>query len=190
MIPSFAALVLSTLLTLVITPIVRRVAWQYGFLDRPDNDRKLQRQPVAYGGGLVLLIGLAVGSVALIAAEWHNLREALTATHQASLAGIMVGAACIVLLGLIDDRIGMSGKGKLLGQLIVVGILISFQLRIDKIDLFGREVDLGSAGLILSAVWLLGAINSFNLMDGVDGFCGTLGTRLQSCVCGDRHFPR
>src|SRR5688500_19935431 len=54
---------------LFLTPVVRRVAIEYGFVDRPDGRRKMQKAPVGLGGGAAVLLALLIG-VLLLSGLW------------------------------------------------------------------------------------------------------------------------
>ena len=48
-------------------------------------------------------------------------------------------------------------------------------LRIDALSCFGVEVKLGIFAYPVTVLWVLLVVNAFNLIDGMDGFCGSLG---------------
>ena len=58
--------VIAFIVTLLATPLARRLAEACGVVDRPDAKRKLHSQPVAYFGGLAVFAGL----IAAIAASY------------------------------------------------------------------------------------------------------------------------
>ena len=53
------------LLVLLLTPAVSLAAWQAGLLDRPDDDRRLHRDPMPRLGGIAIFAAIAVPSAAL-----------------------------------------------------------------------------------------------------------------------------
>jgi UDP-GlcNAc:undecaprenyl-phosphate GlcNAc-1-phosphate transferase len=84
-----------------------------------------------------------------------------------SLSPILVPAMVIFLLGVVDDYFELSAKPKLLGQLATVAVFL-FLAPIEQL-LFYK---LGWGSLLtygLSALFVLGIINSFNMIDGIDG---------------------
>lgn len=132
------------------TPVVRSIALQHGFVDRP-GARKLHRRPIPLLGGIALFLGFLTVSPVLYVEQ-----ESLP------LAGILCGAALLTASGVWDDRKGMSVSGKLLVQLIAAVLLI----------LTGTRVDLPlppGANIALTLFWVLGITNAFNLLDNMDG---------------------
>ena len=53
--------VVSFLVALFATPLMRRLAVTYGIVDRPTEARKAHRVPIAYLGGIAIFLGLAAG---------------------------------------------------------------------------------------------------------------------------------
>jgi UDP-GlcNAc:undecaprenyl-phosphate GlcNAc-1-phosphate transferase len=99
----------------------------------------------------------------------------LTGEHGPVYFGLFLASAVIAIVGVIDDRRGLRGRHKLIGQLVAVVIVMSFGLQVRSIGLFGSHIDLGSLAPFFTAFWLLGAINSLNLIDGMDGLLGSVG---------------
>ncbi len=85
------------------------------------------------------------------------------------LLGLLAAALLICLVGLADDFGLLRGRHKLLGQLAAVLLVIAFGVRVDRFALFGLHVELGIAAVPFTIFFLLGAINSLNLLDGMDG---------------------
>lgn len=168
-----AALVLAFLMSYALTPLIRNLAVKLDFVDRPDGHRKIQTKPVSLGGGLSLLLVTPV--VVWLLSSWWGEDLFLTARRPMSLAGLGVAALVLGLVGVVDDWRGMRGSYKLLWQVLAACVIMGAGLKIPRVAFFGAEVPLGLLGSTLTVVWLLGAINSFNLIDGVDGLAGTVG---------------
>lgn len=155
----------------IAAPFVRQTARRFGFLDRPDNGRKVHSDPVAYGGGIVLLFAMMAGS----AAAWL-----LGLLADVNVGPLLIFASVIVGAGVWDDGRGMRGRHKLLIQVLVaIGVLAS-GLEFTRVGAFGFEFEVGIFGKLLVILWVLLSINSFNLIDGVDGLATTVG--LIVCV--------
>jgi UDP-GlcNAc:undecaprenyl-phosphate GlcNAc-1-phosphate transferase len=169
LVTSIAALVAG----LCLTPVVRRVAIEYGFVDRPDGRRKMQKMAVALGGGAAVLLALLIG-VILLSGLWlaHDFDEIV---NLRPLVGLFAATILICVVGLVDDYDQIRGRTKLFWQLVAAAIVTFAGPRIEAMALFGVEVELGHLGALLALFWLLASINSFNLIDGVDGLAGTVG---------------
>ena len=160
---------------LFVTSWVRDVADKRGFVDRPDGKRKKHKDPVALGGGLAILIAtsVALGIVTFIYADYAAERV----DSPSSLLGLGVAAVILCLVGLYDDLYDMRGVTKLLWQIFAACIVVTSgrDLVIDSIQLMGHKIPLYQLGIPLAVLWILAAINSLNLIDGMDGLATTVG---------------
>lgn len=83
----------------------------------------------------------------------------------------------IFFLGLKDDLMVLSASKKFVGQVIAASILIHLGgIRLDSMHgLFGFQQVPEAFGLALSYLTIIVIINSFNLIDGIDGLASSLG---------------
>lgn len=150
MIAAIVSFVLSALLTLYTTPLMRRAALQFGILDRPRGALKTHSEPVPYLGGL------AVFSAFLVTLG-------VTFEFDHAVLGILLAGTLMLLVGLIDDLGVLSPGVKLASQLIAVVVLL-------KAGVYIKLVFLPPVvALAVSAVWLLAVTNAFNIIDIMDG---------------------
>ncbi len=163
----------AVLLSVVLTLLVRHLAARWGLVDKPDNRRKLHGSPTPLGGGVAIYLTtvIVLGGLALLHTPWQNI---LWATSHDTIA-LLIAGAVIVAVGILDDRIALRGRVKLLGQIGAVSILVFAGQRIERLALFGHEFELGVMAIPFTIFWLLGAINALNLLDGIDGLASTLG---------------
>ena len=173
MIFPIVALLVAFLFALIATPLSRRIALAVGLMDHPDTHRKLHREPIALCGGLAILFSMiATVSVCLLT----NLEFAtMFKGHVYEATSMALGAIAIVLLGVLDDRFGLRGRQKLLGQIIICLSIIAFGFAIDSITILGMPLQLGLLAVPVTLGWLLLSINSVNLIDGADGLCSSVG---------------
>ncbi len=162
---------------LALTPVVRTLAQRYGLVDRPDGRRKLQAQAVPLGGGLAILLATVTGLST--AALYPPLREEIVA-QAPLLIGLGMAALVIAAVGLADDACGLRGRHKVLGQVAAVAIVISCGVVIRAVHVFGAEFNLGLLAFPITVFFLLGAVNSLNLLDGMDGMLSCIG--LMVCL--------
>ncbi len=156
------------------TWVCKRVALRFGIVDRPDHLVKTHKEPVAYLGGVGMLIGFAVGMVLGL----YLIRDEVGfATAWRWLAAILAGSIIACGVGVLDDLLDIRPSRKMLGQalaalaLIVGGVLPSLNRFVTP---FGWTLPAGletALGVIVVAVFVLGATNSLNLLDGLDGLC-------------------
>jgi UDP-GlcNAc:undecaprenyl-phosphate GlcNAc-1-phosphate transferase len=170
---AISALVLAFILSYSLTPVIRELAGRLGFVDRPDGQRKIQVKPVSLGGGVSLLI-VAPFVVWLIGMWWGSDLFLMTRGFQ-SLVGLAAAVLVLAVVGVLDDSRGVRGSYKLLWQVVAVLLVTGAGFRIPRLGILGVEIPIGQFGSALTVIWLLGAINSFNLIDGVDGLAGSVG---------------
>jgi UDP-GlcNAc:undecaprenyl-phosphate GlcNAc-1-phosphate transferase len=83
------------------------------------------------------------------------------------------GALTVCAVGLADDILDLSPKHKIVGQILGATFLVSAGIR-PQVEWFGESAtDMVHLVLnsILVYVFVLGATNSLNLLDGLDGLC-------------------
>lgn len=165
--------IVSCLLSLMLVPVVARCCRAYGLVDHPDGHRKLHAQPAALAGGIAVF--LVVVFVTAVAAA-INPRIAASLFGESLLHGGLAASALVLLLtGILDDRFALRGRQKLAGQIAASAILIASGMLIERVQLFGVVVHLGLLSVPLTLLWLLGAINAVNLLDGINGLAATVG---------------
>ena len=178
--PSLLAMLTAFVVSAFFAPLVARVAEHLQIIDAPDRHRKLHRRSVPLTGGPTLLIAgitafaltLTVFPKALV--DSRGDRQFMTCLFCASLV--------IVVLGVLDDRFGIKGRQKLLGQFIAALIMIPAGITIEHIQIFGVDIHFGDLAPIITVAWILGAINALNLIDGVDGLASTTGIVLSLSI--------
>lgn len=126
--------VVAFLVTLCVTPIMRRLAVANGVVDRPNQARKVHRMPIAYLGGVGVYLGLMAGILySYFGSKFDGLMEFHAVTNEAFLSdwgkpfgvppSILLGLTVIMLVGMIDDVVGISPRVKVGGQLIAAAAL-------------------------------------------------------------------
>lgn len=155
--------------TFALTPLTVRLAHRLGAIDRP-NPRSLHEAPTPKLGGLAILAGvLAAGAIWL---PWG-----------AETRAILLGAAAIAAVGVLDDVYELGAGPKLIGQTAAVAIPVAAGVTVESftfpflgrvepgaVELLalpgGGAVDLGDVG---TTVGIVAIVNTINLIDGVDG---------------------
>lgn len=141
---------------LLLTPIVIKIAFQFGFIDQPEA-RKVHSKPMPRIGGLAVFVAVGIGFL-------------LSDIVDAKVTGILVGAVIILITGLIDDRYQIKALYKLGGQMLAVVAVIGSGLSIEILSVPGvGKFELGIFGVAFTFIWMIGIINAINLIDGLDG---------------------
>ncbi len=156
------------MLTLVLTPVLIKLAPKLGFVDRP-GPRKLQTRPIPRCGGIAVFIATHCALATAFLINWGELAGELTQDWWLKFLAV---SSFLMIIGLIDDRFSISPWLKLLGQLITATIAFHLGFQVDT--LLGSELPL-IINFIVSILWIVGIINAFNLIDGIDGLASGLG---------------
>jgi len=146
-------------LTLVLTPLVREANRRLGMVDKPDP-RRINKVPIPRGGGLALVFGVIM-TITVFLLSTGGL-EAM-GTVPLRLGVLAVGMA---LVGLVDDKFSLPPKVKLAGQ-VVIAVLVWLWADLGFSDLWPTIP--AWLDCILTVCWVVGAVNAFNLIDGLDG---------------------
>lgn len=149
-------------LTLVLTPVVRELNRRFGMVDKPDP-RRINKVPIPRGGGIALFLGLFgsfVVYISITGGRWVGSGVGMHPIRMMMLAGVMF------LIGLADDKWGLPPRLKLFGQLVVSFAAwawggLGFSTLWPTLP---AVVDCG-----ITVFWIVGAVNAFNLIDGLDG---------------------
>lgn len=154
-------------LTLVLTPLVREMNRRLGMVDKPDA-RRINKVPIPRGGGLALFLGVTASYSLFVLFSGRPALQGVSDTVFWRLAAL---SAAMALVGLADDRFSLPPKLKLLGQLAVAS-LVWFWAGLG----FGDVWPTLPAWLdfLITVFWITGAVNAFNLIDGLDGLASGL----------------
>jgi UDP-GlcNAc:undecaprenyl-phosphate/decaprenyl-phosphate GlcNAc-1-phosphate transferase len=167
-------IVLSFICSVAATWLCKKVALKFGIVDRPDNKVKTHKEPVAYLGGLGILIGFTVG---ILAGIYCILGQDYIAGAMKWLLGILAGAAIACFVGVVDDIFDLSPAKKMLGEaiaaitLIIVGIMPALHYSAGYLGWSMPHSIEWILGVFVVIFFVLGATNSLNLLDGLDGLC-------------------
>ncbi len=167
-------LVVSATTALVLTPLVRTLARNLGWMDRPDGRRKRHIAPVPRIGGVAVYTSFAAAAVLLVAIEWSTgQRSAVTGPH----VHLLVACAIVMIVGLADDLRGLRPAPKVIAQTVAALYLFfnGYQISAISNPFNGESVSLGSLSLPVTLIWFVGMSNAFNLIDGLDGLAAGIG---------------
>ncbi|MBX2812203.1 MAG: undecaprenyl/decaprenyl-phosphate alpha-N-acetylglucosaminyl 1-phosphate transferase [Myxococcales bacterium] len=165
------------------TPIVVWVAHRKGWLDLPNESRKVHSRAVPRLGGVAVV--LAFFAPILCLALYENRVSDLLYSDIRLIAGLFSGALAIVTLGVYDDLRNASVRTKLLVQCGVASILWLCGFRIELLSSpVGDVINLGVFSLPLTVLWIVGVINALNLIDGLDGLASGVALLATSVLFG------
>ena len=160
LIVAIVAVACAALVSYTTTPPVRLLAFRIGAIDIPTDARRMHKKPIPRIGGLAIFAGFLVAT--LVFCE-----------PSSQLFAIWIGGGILVILGILDDIFRLPAFIKLVVQLCVAGIAVSFGILIEHITLFGAHIEFGYFAIPITMLWIVGLSNAINLIDGLDGLsCG------------------
>ncbi len=154
-----ACVVITTLLSLVMTYLVRDTALRHGVIAAPRNDRWHQK-PTALMGGMAIYLSCITGFL-------------IFAPGLQRVYPIIIAGTILFVTGVIDDLRQLKPYIKLGMQLIASSIVIfyGFHLPWTNIEIVNQ---------LITIIWLVGITNAVNLLDNMDGLAG--GIALIACI--------
>ena len=154
--PYLVALGLSLVISWILTPAVKKLAFHLGAVDRP-KARKVHHRIMPRMGGLAIFIGFMTAALTTL--------ELTT-----DVIGILLGGAAIAAVGMVDDMIQLSAKVKLVGQIVAALIPVLFGVRIEWLNNpWGGYFYLDYLSVPFTVFWIVSLTNVVNLIDGLDG---------------------
>lgn len=151
-------LFLSFLITVITTPYLINFLTKNDLLDKPTGEkRRMHTEPVPRMGGIIIFI-----VVILITSVFYQ--------DIYSRKFFITGAFIVFGLGLLDDIKGVNWQIKFFVQAVaVIFLILSFNSHnFEVVKLLGYTLPNGFNYLFVF-ILILGILNSFNLMDGLDG---------------------
>ena len=189
-------LIVTLLFTFVVAlvwfPILISLAHQKKWVDIPSSRRRHHKPvPIVGGVGIFALWFASFGVYALLHPGWLS----ANAQSLAVFSGAVIG---LLMIGLLDDLRGLSPKIKLAGEFLLAAFVLSCEPTINATcrDAINNFPPLSHPFLwTLAAVWIVGAANAINLIDGIDGFGGGVSLLgiittlvLHALSAGGNHF--
>ena len=161
------ACLISLMLSVLVTPLVRRLALRIGAVSTPGG-RHVNGRAIPRLGGIGLAFAWAVPVVALA------LRDPLVMValdHRwLQIWTVVGGGAAICAVGALDDVRSVRSLYKLAAQVFVaiLAFVCGFQIQAIQLPLFGT-LQMGVFALPVTVFWIVGVTNAVNLIDGLDG---------------------
>jgi UDP-GlcNAc:undecaprenyl-phosphate GlcNAc-1-phosphate transferase len=154
----------------VATPLAARLARAFGIVDQPNERIVSLRENMPLLGGLAVASGTALGLGVSLAITGDS--------GGVGFEGFLIGSLMVLVLGIFDDRSGISARPKLVVQVTAALVAVAFGFRIEEF----REPLGGTEYLLpvwlqwtVTTLWIVAVTNAMNLVDGLDGEAAGLG---------------
>ena len=155
------ALLTALVISFLATPVVKTFAYKVGAIDVPKDARRMHKVPIPRLGGLAIFIGFMV-SILLFVKITPEMKS------------ILLGAAIIVVLGVVDDIMALPAMLKFVVQIIAAAIPATHGVVIQAFsnpNIFSKNLYwvLGWLSIPVTILWIVAITNAVNLIDGLDG---------------------
>src|SRR5215210_373330 len=155
-------LVVALALVYSATPLAIRVADRLQFYDKPAG-YKGHARPTPYLGGSAVMVGFLLALFVVSVTDWDRTLP------------LVGGMAVLWAVGTVDDRLNVSPLLRVAFEVVVAWMLWQAGL--------GWDLGLGGGvDLALTAAWVVGVVNAFNLFDNMDGAASTMALVVSGCA--------
>lgn len=161
-----AAMGVALVASLALTPVAKALLKRFGIVDMP-SARRINKTPIPRGGGIAVVAAFAAAIA--FGTRVLGLSDPVWTSDFTPYA--LGATACIVLVGIIDDIIGLKPITKLAAQIAAACIVFAGGVSFGHLILFEVPEWLD---LLITIGWFVIIINAFNLIDGLDGLASGL----------------
>jgi UDP-GlcNAc:undecaprenyl-phosphate/decaprenyl-phosphate GlcNAc-1-phosphate transferase len=156
-------------LSLILTPLVRRLCVRRGWLDLPHEERRIHAQALPRLGGVAVYLATLAALPTLLLLN-NSVTWSLSANRRQLLV-VLVPASLVFLLGVYDDLRGAKARVKFIGQGLAASLFYALGGRIEvlSVPLLGAVKLPVLVGFLVTVLWVVMVTNAFNLIDGIDG---------------------
>ena len=144
---------------------VRKIAIAVGAMDNPTLDRKTQKEPIPYLGGVAIASSISILTFAAV------IRSNNTQATFPLAAMLLFPAIFLGVVGLVDDLRTLRPLPRLIIQTVTAIVVALFLINTDTVAI---HFDSTIVDEVIMVVWIIGICNSINFFDNLDG--GAAGT--------------
>lgn len=163
-------LIATSCITVVLTPLVRSLAFRVGAVDQP-NARRINKKPMPSSGGLAILIAFLVTSLFVMPQLFSQTSHGVS--YFDYIWPVSMGGLLIALTGFVDDVFEIRPLYKLVGIVAAAALVYCFtDFRFDSFKIpFGGPLIAFSPWVtfLVTMLWIVGITNAINFLDGLDG---------------------
>ena len=157
---------LAYLIVFTTVPYLRRLAVSLNWLDVANSERKVHANSIPLVGGPAMALGILL--VVLLNFPGSPVVTGLS-------AAVLLGATVLLVTGIVDDKVELPPLVKLAVQACCAYFLCIRGYSFDEVfSLVNMDGVPGPARQIISFLFIVGVVNAYNLIDGIDGLAGSL----------------
>ena len=162
-------LIISILASLAINSVLRNFAKEKKLLiDIPDRSRKFHKRATPLTGGIGILLAVIISTEIYL--DMNNLKGYMPEFSQK----LYIASIPLLILFLIDDFKSLSPLYRIIFQVsLSLYVIFSTDIYLSNLgNLFGfGEIQLGILSIPFTIFCVVGIMNAFNMIDGINGLC-------------------
>ena len=160
---SLKMVVVTFVFSVLIMPVMKRIAHHIGAIDIPRRDegnRHIHKKPIPKLGGVGIFFAFLFGYM-------------LFGQNSIKMNAILIGSLIIILTGIIDDINDLRASRQLVAQLVAAAVIVFYgRIVLTDITAFGFHIQFGIFSELITILFIVGCINIINFTDGLDGLSG------------------
>ena len=158
---------LAIIISFLITPLIRKLAFKFSVVSIPKDSRRIHNKTMPLMGGLAIYISFVLCLL---------LKKGPISYSE---TGILIGASIIVFYGVLDDKFELKPLHKLFFQILATCVLMFFHIKINYLtNPFSiGYIPMNWVSYPLTLLWVVGITNAINFIDGLDGLAAGI-----SCI--------
>lgn len=162
----WAVLVLGLAVWFAAFAVARALSRRDFLLDLP-NSRSSHHRLTPRSGGVAVFTAWATGLFLFVC---------LSPSAGMTAFPLVAVTLLVFAVGLLDDRKGVSARAKLATQMLAALLFLAFHgpLQEGPAPLLGLTA-LGAVGGVLTVLWIVGFMNAYNFIDGINGLAASCG---------------
>ncbi len=178
--PFVAVFGVGLVVAIIATPLAAAWGRRQGIVDRP-GPRRWHQGAIPRSGGLALFVAFVA---AALLAQWLPVPRQ-DEKELIRFLGIVLGTAFLFVIGYLDDRFELRPGPQYLAQAVAGLIAILFLVFIERVmNPFTDELTIFPYWFTVAftLVWIMGMINTINLLDGLDGLAAGVGAIVSALL--------
>jgi len=159
------------MIVVVAIPLVIEISVKKKLFAVPNHRSAHQEKVIPNLGGIAIFAAVLISAMINVHGFTTN-----------TVIELLLGSLVLFLIGLVDDLIVLSAYKKLIGQILISSYLILVcDIRFTNLHgIFGINEINTSLGYFISLITIIGLVNGFNLIDGIDGLAAGIGTLISA----------
>lgn len=175
---------IAAVVSLLLTPVVKKFAISKGAVDDPKrDDRRVHKEPIPRWGGLAIYAAIVLGTIFAFVFSGKQIPIYMW--------GMLGMSGVLVVVGALDDLYQYKAKVQAL-ILLGAGVVVQFihAGKPQQISIVGFSnpinnsyIDLGLAAIPITAIYIFVVTKTMDTIDGIDGLTAGIATIAATTLC-------